>query len=133
MGELEPGLRHTDTIEVTSALTAVTYGSGDVPVLATPAVLALAEAACVAAVADHLDPGATSVGTFVELEHTAATPVGRTVVVVATLVEHDGRQLAFEVAVHEGDQDGRVVASVRHRRAVVDRQRFLERLGVGEG
>lgn len=133
MGELEPGLRHTDTIEVTSALTAVVYGSGDVPVLATPAVLALAEGACVGAVADHLDEGETSVGTFVELEHTAATPVGRTVVVVATLVGQDGRQLVFEVAVHEDDEDGRVVASVRHRRAVVDRQRFLERLGVEEG
>lgn len=126
MGEPEPGLKHTDTIEVTSALTAIAYGSGDVEVLATPAVLALAEGACVAALDGHLDEGQTSLGTFVELEHTRATPVGRTVTVEATLVDRDGRQLAFEVVVREGDD---VVATVRHRRAVVDRQRFLQRLG----
>lgn len=133
MGELEAGLHHVDTIEVTSALTAVAYGSGDVPVLATPAVLALAEGACVAAVADHLDAGQTSVGTVVELEHTRATPVGGTVRVEATLIGRDGQQLAFEVVVREDDEHGQVVATVRHRRAVVDRQRFLDRLGTADG
>ena len=129
MDELEPGLQHTDTIEVTSTLTAVAHGSGDVEVLATPAVLALAEGACVSALADNLPEGQTSVGTHVELEHTRATPVGRTVIVDAELVGQDGRQLEFEVTVREDDQ---VVATVRHRRAVVDRQRFLEQAGITE-
>lgn len=127
MNELETGLQHTDTIEVTSTLTAVAYGSGDVDVLATPAVLALAEGACVSALADSLLDGQTSVGTHVELEHIRPTPVGGTVTVEAELVSQDGRQLEFEVTVREQDQ---VVATVRHRRAVVDRQRFLEQAGV---
>ena len=55
-------------------------GSGDVPVLATPRVVALVEEATVAAIAAALAPGQTTVGTRVELDHLAATPVGRTVV-----------------------------------------------------
>ena len=132
MGELEPGLHHVDTIEVTSTLTAVAYGSGDVPVLATPAVLALAEGACVTALADNLAQGHTSVGTYAEVQHSRATPVGGTVTVAATLVGQDDQGLEFEVVVREADRD-EVVATVRHRRAVVQRKRFLDRTGVSEG
>lgn len=104
--------------------TAQAMGSGDVPVLGTPRVLALAETATVAATARQLPSGMTTVGTRVELAHTAATPVGRTVVAQATLSEVQGRTLLFEVVVRDGDQ---VVAQGRVHRAVVDRQRFIER------
>ncbi|MDX1660064.1 MAG: thioesterase family protein [Nitriliruptorales bacterium] len=129
MGELDPGLSHTQEIEVTDEQTAVALGSGDVPVLATPAVLALAEGACVHAIADQLPDDQTSVGTFAEIDHEKATPVGGKVTVEATLVGHHGRRLEFNVFVREGDE---VAAKVRHRRVLVDRQRFLERVGISE-
>ena len=105
---------------VTSSDTATTLGSGDVPVLGTPRLLAWAEAATVAAVA-----GATSVGSHVELEHRAASAVGTTVTVTADLVAIDGRLLHFSVAAHDDD---RTLATGEVTRVVVDRERFLARL-----
>ncbi|MGH9250909.1 MAG: thioesterase family protein, partial [Acidimicrobiales bacterium] len=98
--------------------TATALGSGDVPVLATPRLLALAEAATVAAVAGALPEGASSVGTRIELEHLAASPVGVRVSVRAQLVAVDGRLLQFEVVAEHAD--GRVVAHGRVSRVVVD-------------
>jgi fluoroacetyl-CoA thioesterase len=111
-------------LTVTDADTAQAVGSGDVPVLATPRVLALVEAATVAATANRLPAGATTVGTHVELDHRTPTPVGRTVVAEARLAKADGRRLTFEVIVRDGDA---VVADGRVERIVVDRQRFVQR------
>jgi predicted thioesterase len=111
-------------LTVTDADTAQTLGSGDVPVLGTPRLLALAEAATVAATASKLAPGTTTVGTRVELEHRAATPVGRTVIAEARLTKADGRRLIFEVIVRDA---GETVAECRIERVVVDRQRFVEK------
>jgi predicted thioesterase len=122
-----PGLVAEVTHLVGEDDTATGMGSGDVPVLATPRLLALAESATVAAVAGTLSSDTTSVGTRVELEHLVASPVGVRVSVRAELVAIDGRLLRFEiVAVHP---DGRVVAHGRINRVVVDRVRFLQRSG----
>jgi predicted thioesterase len=109
-------------LTVTDADTAQTVGSGDVPVLATPRVLALAEAATVRALARRLESGTTTVGTRVDLSHRAPTPIGRTVLATAKLAKVDGRRLTFEVTVREGDT---VVAEARVERVLVDRSRFL--------
>ncbi|MEH0845865.1 hotdog domain-containing protein [Micromonospora sp. CPCC 205711] len=119
-----PGLTARVELTVTTADTARAIGSGDVPVLGTPRVLALAEAATVAALADRMPAGSTTVGTRVELDHLAATAVGRTVVAQARLTEVDRRRLVFEVTVTEG---GEPVARGRVERALVDRQRFVDR------
>jgi predicted thioesterase len=95
-----------------------------VEVLATPRLLALVEEATVRAVAADLASGQTTVGTRVELDHLAATPVGRTVRAEARLVEVDGRRLVFDVSAHEG---ATLIARGRVERVVVDRQRFLDR------
>ncbi|SFD23464.1 Predicted thioesterase [Micromonospora sediminimaris] len=121
---LTPGLTARVELTVTDADTAQAVGSGDVPVLGTPRVLALAEAATVAATAGHLPNGSTTVGTRVELEHRAATPVGRMVAAQARLTEVERRRLVFEITVTEG---GQTVAEGRVERALVDRQRFLAR------
>src|SRR5215475_5198414 len=92
---LAAGLRATVRHVVTEADTAIEAGSGDVPVLATPRLLALAEAACVAALESHLDEGMTSVGTGVGLEHRRASPVGAEIEVEAELTELTGRRLVF--------------------------------------
>ncbi|SCF07302.1 Thioesterase superfamily [Micromonospora purpureochromogenes] len=118
------GLTARVELTVTDADTAQAVGSGDVPVLGTPRLLALAEAATVAATATHLPAGSTTVGSRVELEHRAATPVGRTVVAQARLAEVAGRRLVFEVTVTDGDE---TVAEGRVERALVDRQRFVAR------
>src|SRR5664279_2190169 len=89
--------------------TATALGSGDVPVLATPRLLAWAEAATVAAVAGRLDAGSTSLGSRVELEHRAPSAVGVAVTVTADLVAVDGRRLQFAITACDGDD--RAVAS----------------------
>jgi fluoroacetyl-CoA thioesterase len=122
MGSCDPGLREQLELTVTDENTATAVGSGDVPVLATPAILALAERACVGAIDDDLEDGQTSVGVFVELEHLLPSAVGATVAAEATLIGHHGRRLEFRVVIREGDE---VVAKVHHRRVLVDRERFL--------
>ena len=120
--EFAPGLTARVELTVTDADTAQSLGSGDVPVLGTPRVLALAEAATVAATARQLPGGMTTVGIRAEVDHRAPTPVGRRVTAQATLAKVDGRRLLFEVAVRDGE---RVVAEVRVERALLDRQRFI--------
>ena len=125
--EFAPGLSARVELTVTDADTAQSLGSGDVPVLGTPRVLALAEAATVAATARQMPGGLTTVGIRAEIEHRTATPVGRHVAALATLAKVDGRKLIFDVAVSEGD---RLVAEVRVERMVLDRPRFIaEALG----
>jgi fluoroacetyl-CoA thioesterase len=125
---ITPGLRAGFAYTVTEADTAVAAGSGDVPVLATPRVLALAERASVAAVAGALEEGATTVGARVELEHLTATPVGATVEVEAVLERVDGRRLEFAVRVVDGE---RLAARGWVIRVVVDREAFLQGAGTG--
>ncbi|MFP4310829.1 MAG: thioesterase family protein [Nitriliruptoraceae bacterium] len=126
MGRCDPGLKLARTLTVGEEHTATALGSGDVPVLATPALLALAEGACVDAIADQLEPGQTSVGTWAEVDHLEPTSVGGTVCAQATLIGHHGRRLEFHISV---DQDGTQIALVKHRRVLVDRERFLSKLG----
>ncbi|MBN2114061.1 MAG: thioesterase [Acidimicrobiia bacterium] len=118
---LRPGLTATVSLVIGSADLAPALGSGDVPVLATPRLLALCEAATVAAVAPHLAPGETTVGARVELDHLAPSPRGSIVAAAAVLEEVDGRRLTFGVTAH---QDGREVARGRVIRVMVDRTRF---------
>jgi len=118
---LAPGLVGNRKLRVTDSDTASAVGSGEVHVLATPRVVALAEAATVAALAGALDAGTTSVGTRVELDHLEPSPVGAEVEATAELVDVSSRRLTFSVRV---TQDGREVASGRITRAVVDRSRF---------
>jgi predicted thioesterase len=100
------GQRASVSAVVADADTAISAGSGDVPVLATPRLLALAEAATVAAIAPHLPPGMTSVGTSASLEHRRASPVGAEVVVEAELTAVDGRRLMFGFIAREGPGAG---------------------------
>jgi len=137
--ELAVGLRATVRHVVTEGDTAIEAGSGDVPVLATPRMLALAEAACVAALESHLDAGMTSVGTGVALEHRRASPVGTEIEVEAELTELAGRRLVFGFIVRHvpaagappsGPEDADlVVGAGTVERIVVDRAKFLARAG----
>jgi fluoroacetyl-CoA thioesterase len=124
---LSAGLTARIRTVVTEADTAIAVGSGDVPVLGTPRLLALAEAATVAAVAPHLQPGRTSVSTQVRLDHRKASPVGAQVEVSAELQQVEGSRLVFGVTA--ADEDGALLGEGTVHRVVVDRERFLGRPG----
>ncbi len=112
------------THTVTDLDTASALGSGDLEVLATPRVLAWCEEATCAAL--ELTAGQTSVGTRVDLEHLAASPVGAVVTATATVIHTDGRLVRFQVVAQ--DASGTLLASGEVRRVVVDRERFLSRI-----
>jgi len=112
---------------VTEADTAVALGSGSLPVLGTPRLLAWCEAATCAEIEPGLAERETSVGTRVQLEHLAASPVGAEVEVTATTAYVDGRLHRFTVAARH-TSDGKVVASGEVTRVVVDADRFLSRI-----
>jgi fluoroacetyl-CoA thioesterase len=118
------GLAGSVTLLVEEGDTSLAMHSGDVPVLGTPRVVALAEQATVEAVADELPANATTVGYQVQLTHLAPTPVGGKVTADATLEAVEGRRLTFRVSV--SDARG-LVAAGRITRVVVERARFLER------
>lgn len=120
--DLTPGLAASARLVVTAADTAIAFESGDVPVLATPRLLALCEAATVRAVTGHILAGDTTVGVEVHLEHRSPSPVGATVEARATLEAISGRRLRFRVEVVAGD---RLAATGTVVRVVVDRARFL--------
>jgi predicted thioesterase len=117
----------TLTFTVGDEDTALAVGSGSLPVLGTPRLLAWCEAATCAAIEDALAEGETSVGTRVQLEHLAASPVGAAVEVTATTAYVDGRLHRFTVAARHA-ADGKVVASGEVTRVVVDAERFLSRI-----
>lgn len=106
--------------------TAIAVGSGDVPVLGTPRLVAWCEAATVAAVTAGLADGQTTVGTNVSIDHLAPTRVGRSVVVSASVSAVDGRQVTFDVSATD---DSGPIGRGTVTRVVVDRERFISRLG----
>jgi fluoroacetyl-CoA thioesterase len=121
---VETGLSAEVELTVSDADTAVALRSGDVPVLATPRIVALCEEASMAAVADHLRDGETSVGHTVQLDHVVPTAVGGRVRAEATLSRVAGRKLTFTVSV--SDSRG-LVAAGKLARVIVDTERFLEK------
>jgi fluoroacetyl-CoA thioesterase len=107
--------------------TAAALGSGSLPVLGTPRLLAWCEAATCAAIERELGAGETSVGTRMTLEHTRGSRVGVRLEVTASPVFRDGRLHRFAVLAREAD-GGPVVGTAEVTRVVVDTERFLARL-----
>jgi predicted thioesterase len=120
------GLSAIAKMVVTEGDTATALSTGDVPVLATPRVVTLAEEATVQAVAGDLDAGMTTVGYRVQLDHLAPTAVGGQVHAEAILETVEGRRLTFRVSVSDGRG---LVAAGRITRVVVERDRFLDKAG----
>lgn len=117
----------TLTFTVTDDDTAIAVGSGSLPVLGTPRLLAWCEAATCAAIESTLPAGGTSVGTRITLEHLAASPVGAVLEVTASSAYVDGRLHRFTVSARHG-HEGRVVGAGEVTRVVVDAERFMSRV-----
>ena len=120
-------MRAVMEFDVTAADTASALMSGDLPVLATPRLVAWLEAASCEAARPGLDEGQTTVGTRVTIEHRAPSAVGASVHASAQLAAVDGRTLTFDVEATDA-ATGRVLANGTVTRAVVDSRRFMERL-----
>lgn len=110
---------------VTAHNTAIAMGSGDLSVLATPAMIALMERAAAEVAAKMCEVGQTTVGTRVNIEHKRATPIGAEVHAVAELISQDGRRLTFRVVAM--DEKGEI-GSGDHDRFIVDREKFMAKL-----
>jgi fluoroacetyl-CoA thioesterase len=119
------GASATVDLTVADADTAISMLSGEVPVLATPRLVALFEEAAMKAIAGQLGPNETSVGMRVQVDHLAPTAVGDVVTAEATLVDVEGRRLVFTVSAkdHRG-----LVGAGKVTRVVVDLGRFLDKL-----
>jgi fluoroacetyl-CoA thioesterase len=114
--------------------TAERFRSGDVPVLATPRLIALCEEATCRATDGHLNPAQSSVATRVQFDHLAPVAVGSVVLAEATLVKVEGRRLTFTVsAARLEDEGGGLVGAGRVTRVVVDRVTFLAKAGAAGG
>ena len=124
---MEIGLTHTSSMLVTHDKLAEAVGSGDLGVLATPAMLALMENAAMMAVAGSLPEGCTTVGGQLSSSHLMPTPPGASVTATARLTAVEGRKLSFDIEAHDGE--GRLLGSGSHVRFIVDRQRFLAKMG----
>jgi predicted thioesterase len=121
---VQPGLVAQVTMEVTEADTALALRSGEVAVLGTPRVVALAEEAAMGAVASKLDPGETTVGMRVQLDHLHPSMVGAAVTATATLEKVEGRRLTFTVSIT--DACG-LIAAGKVTRVIVDTEKFLDK------
>lgn len=120
-----PGASYTCGCVVAEEMTACRVGSGDLPVLATPSMVALMENAAMKAVSPLLSAAETTVGGRVEVVHLLPTPVGASVEVSAVLESVDGRRLTFKVVAREGEK---LIGEGSHVRFVVDRVRFMDKV-----
>jgi fluoroacetyl-CoA thioesterase len=136
LDDLKPGLRHAATFTVSEA-TAVpaqaaifSPGADMPPVFATAQMIALVEWTCVAALAPYLASEQRTVGTRVEMTHTAATPIGMTVTAEVELVAVEGRVMRFRVACRDNKEP---IGDGFHERTVIDEARFMARLARKQG
>ncbi|MEA4901217.1 thioesterase family protein [Desulfitobacterium sp.] len=120
--ELKIGLKGRAENVVNEGNTAKSMGSGSLEVYATPALVALMEAAAVNAL--NLEAGESSVGTALEIKHAAATPIGMKVWAEAELVEIDRRRLVFAINAYDEVEK---IGSGRHERFIIQTERFLSK------
>ena len=123
---IEIGLKHTSELMVTDTVTAIKMGSGDMPVLATPAMMALMENAAMLAVDDELPEGNTTVGGHIESSHLKPSKIGDKVSTTAEVTKVDGKKIEFKISAYSGDV---LLGEGTHLRFIVDRERFLSKLG----
>lgn len=122
---IEIGLKHTSELTVTEAVTAINIGSGDMPVLATPAMLALMENAAMLAVANKLPEGSTTVGGHIESSHLKPSKLGEKVSASAEVIKVEGKKIWFNIKAYSGVS---LLGEGTHLRFVVDKVAFMSRL-----
>lgn len=122
---VEVGLKHSTVMTVMEGNTADYIGSGDMAVLATPAMVALMENAAMLAVALKLEEGETTVGSMISTSHLKPSKVGATILAEAELTAVEGRKLTFAVKAFDGET---LIGEGEHVRFIVNRDKFLSKL-----
>ena len=120
--ELKPGMIGTHCMTVREDMLACAVGSGAIPVLATPWMIAMMEAAAQNSVAEAIGEGNVTVGTQLNISHMAATPLGMEVRAESELIEVDGRRLVFRVAAYDACDK---IGEGTHERFIVGAERFV--------
>lgn len=118
---LETGIKGTQQVKVSEENSALAMGSGTLKVFATPAMIALMEKTAWMSVAPYLEEGNGTVGTALDVQHSAATPLGMTVTCESELTAVDGRKLTFQVVAK--DETG-VIGQGKHERFIVQNEKF---------
>ena len=122
---IEKGMTHSVSVTVDAANTAAAVHSGELEVFATPAMIALMERAAYECVKDCLEAGKTTVGSMVNIEHLAASPVGTKITATATVESADERRINFRISASDGSGE---IGAGTHTRAIVDIVRFMSRV-----
>lgn len=122
---ITPGNFHTLEKTVTEADTARVHGSGKLPVLATPALVAWMEQASWMSLEGRLAEGEDTVGIEMQIKHLKATSVGQRVSCRATVAEVDGRRIRFTIEAHD---DSGVIGTAVHDRFIIQPEKFMARL-----
>ncbi len=119
---LNIGIKGNKSIVVEEGNTASAFGSGDLPVFGTPAMIALMEATALDSVKAYLEEGFSTVGTLVEIKHLSATPLGMTIHCESELIEVDRKRLVFKVSAY--DEAGLIGEGI-HERFIIHKEKFL--------
>ena len=122
---IEVGLRSSKTTIVTTETTAEHMLSGQLPVYATPSLIAFVEYTCEESVRPYLDYGFGTVGTLVDIRHLAASPIGAHIRCESELIEIDRKRLVFTVRVYD---DFELVGEGRHERFIISNGRFMAKI-----
>ena len=123
--QVRAGLKHTSELTVTDAVTAIKIGSGNMPVLATPMMMALMENAAMLAIKDKLPEGCTTVGGHIESSHLKPSKIGDVVRAEAEMTKVDGKKIEFKVAAYSGET---LLGEGTHLRFIVDKEKFMSKL-----
>ena len=119
---MEIGAKFKVTINVMENDTAKAYGSGTLAVLATPRMIALMEESSYKCIEKYLEDGQSSVGTYLDVKHLSATPVGMEVYAESEVVEVDGRKVVFSVKAY--DEKG-LIGEGKHERFIIFSEKFV--------
>ncbi len=119
---MKTGISNEITKKVTKEYSAMSFGSGAVDVLATPAMIAFMEEAALRLVAPELESGKDTVGTSVNIKHLAPTPVGDQVKIKAVLEEVDGKKLSFSVEAYDSNTK---IGEGKHERFIINVEKFM--------
>ena len=119
---MEIGAKFRVTIKVEEKDTAMAYGSGTLAVLATPRMIALMEESAYKCIDKYLEDGQSSVGTYLDVKHLAATPVGMEAYAESEVIEVDGRKVVFSVKAY--DEKG-IIGEGKHERFIVFSEKFV--------
>lgn len=122
---MQIGKKYTSTMIVEEKHLACNVGSGDLPVFATPMMMALMENAAMLCVADELENGSSTVGGQISSSHIKPTGLGKTVTATAELISAEGRKLKFKVSASD---EGGLIGEGEHLRFIIDKEKFMSKM-----